>query len=231
MTVHLFETNAVTARVESIGNEQTKIIHIADFFTDPDAVVAAACDQTYARINPHYPGVRAPVAAELLQTLCDTLAEQDLAGSPSGRTWQGRAWYSIVTSPPQRLTPIQRLPHFDGFDEAQLAVMIYLDHTAHGGTAFFRQHKTGIERVTEQRFPEYKKSLERSVQAAGLPAARYVTDGAPHFEKIGASDGAFNSLIIYPGTLLHSGVIRNDLPLETDPARGRLTINGFFSPK
>jgi len=230
--VGLFETNSLTARVESIGVEQTNITHIADFFKDPDAVVLAACDKTYARINPHYPGVRAPVEGELLQTLCDTLAEQDLAdGARSGRVWQGQAWYSIVTCPPQRLTPIQRLPHFDGFDEQQLAVMIYLDHTAHGGTAFFRQHETGFERVTEQRFPEYKQSLERSVQAAGLPAARYVTDGAPYFEKIGESDAAFNSLIIYPGTLLHSGVIHNDLPLEADPARGRLTINGFFSPQ
>ena len=106
--------------------------------------------------------------------------------------------------------------------------MIYLDHTEHGGTAFFRHRSTGFERVTEARYPEYKQKLERDVSRTGLPPARYITDGAPHFEKIGESDATYNSLIIYPGTLLHSGVIRNDAPLLADPANGRLSINGFF---
>lgn len=215
-----------------MGAERTNIVRISGFFRDPDAVIAAAAEKGYARINPHYPGIRAPVEPDLLQTLCDTVAAQDFSnGAPSSRTWNGEAWYSIVTCPPERLTPIQRLPHFDGFNEAQVAVMIYLNHTSHGGTAFFRQRATGFERITEQRFPEYKKALETGVRETGLPAARYVTDGAPHFDKIGESDAAFNSLIIYPGSLLHSGVIRNEEPLESDPVRGRLTINGFFSPQ
>ena len=231
MTENPFQTNAIGAQVEAIGNERTKIVQIADFFKDPEAVVAAASDKTYARINPHYPGVRAPVEAALLHELIDLIASQDRpAETISPRTWKGEAWYSIVTCPPQRLTPIQRLPHFDGFNEDQVAVMIYLNHTAHGGTAFFRQRATGFERITEQRFPEYKARLEDGVRKSGLPEARYVTDGAPHFEKIGETDAAFNSLVIYPGTLLHSGVIRNDIALESDPARARLTINGFFSP-
>ncbi len=227
-----FEINAGNVRVEKVGNERTQVIHIADFFKDPDEVASAATSQKFERINPHYPGVRAPVESDLLKRLISTVAEHfPKLSSGLNAKWNGAAWYSIVTCPPEQLTPIQRLPHFDGFDEKQVAVMIYLDHTEHGGTAFFRHRSTGFERVTEARYPEYKQKLERDVSRTGLPPARYITDGAPHFEKIGESDATYNSLIIYPGTLLHSGVIRNDAPLLADPANGRLSINGFFRPE
>ena len=225
------EIKLTNTTVETVGNEATKILRVADFFGDPDAILDAASDATYAHINPHYPGVRATVPSELLDQLCDTVSDLvvDHLGQQK-RPWAGQAWYSIVTHVPGQLTPIQRLPHFDGFDEEQLAIMIYLNHTAHGGTAFYRQKATGYERITEARFPEYKSKLESGVRAAGLPPARYITDGAPHFEKITDFGAAFNSLILYPGTLLHSGVINNDAPLPSDPRTGRLTLNGFFRP-
>ena len=226
-----FEIGATRVRVEEVGVERTRILHIADFFKDPDAVVEVAKHQKLERINPHYPGVRAPVERMLLKRLCETVAELGMESSLGGdASWNGAAWYSIVTCPPAELAPIQRLPHFDGFDETQVAVMIYLNHTAHGGTAFFRHRSTGFERVTEARYPEYKQKLERDVSRSGLPPAEYITDGGPYFEKIGESDAAFNSLVIYPGTLLHSGVIRNDTALDPSPGQGRLTINGFFRP-
>jgi hypothetical protein len=108
--------------------------------------------------------------------------------------------------------------------------MIYLNRTDHGGTAFYRQTSTGFECISEARFADYKAQLEAGVRKTGLPPAAYISDGAPHFEKIHESDAAFNSLILYPGTILHSGVIRNDRPLASDPRNGRLTINGFFRP-
>ena len=227
-----FEFQVSRSSLSSIGNEQTKLVEVSDFFDDPEAVISAAAKERFAQINPHYPGVRAPVGLALLEHLCDcvsVLASRHLGRSE--RVWEGQAWYSIVTQSPDRLTPIQRLPHFDGFDEDQLAVMIYLNRTEHGGTGFYRHLSTGFERVTEIRYPAYKASLELDMRKTGLPPAVYPSDGAPHFEKICESDAAHNSFILYPGTILHSGVIRNDLPLSTDPDRGRLTINGFFRPR
>lgn len=227
-----FEKNPLIPTLAKIGAEQTQIVQVSDFFKAPELVVEAASSHRYAHINPHYPGIRANVEPVLLAGLCETVS--DLVATQFGaakQAWMGQAWYSIVTHPKERLTPIQRLPHFDGFDESQLAVMIYLNQTEHGGTGFYRHLSTGFERVTEARYPSYKTSLESDVQKTGLPPARYIEDGAPHFEKIFESDASFNNLILYPGTSLHSGVIDNAAPLPSDPLRGRLTINGFFRPR
>lgn len=220
-----------TAKVSTIGHDQIEIVQVADFFNAPETLVEIAETLTFARINPHYPGIRAEVDPALLGVLCETVST--LAATQLGRPqteWVGHAWYSIVTQPPAALTPIQRLPHFDGFDESQMAVMIYLHRTAHGGTGFYRQCATGYEIVTEGRYPEYKAALEAGVREHGLPAARYIEDGAPLFERVAAFEAAFNSLILYPGTALHSGVIDNQARLSSDPRAGRLTINGFFRP-
>ena len=226
-----FEQNPLESTLSQIGTEQTQIVQVSDFFKAPELVVEAASSHRYAYINPHYPGIRASVEAGLLAGLCEAVS--DLVATHSGaekRDWIGRAWYSIVTHPKERLTPIQRLPHFDGFDESQLAVMIYLNQTKHGGTGFYRHLSTGFERVTEARYPSYKTALETGVQKSGLPPAQYIEDGAPHFEQIFESDASFNSLILYPGTILHSGAINNQVELPADSKTGRLTINGFFRP-
>ncbi|MFN3211859.1 MAG: DUF6445 family protein [Henriciella sp.] len=226
-----FELSLSNSSLVQIGREETKIVEVSEVFKQPNAVISTAAEQRYAHINPHYPGLRAQVESALLSALCETVSR--LAAANLGRpkmNWVGQAWYSIVTTPKERLTPIQRLPHFDGFDENQLAVMIYLNRTAHGGTGFYRHLETGFECVTEPRYPTYKTALERGVQKTGLPPAQYIEDGAPHFEKLTELGGAFNSLILYPGVSLHSGVINNAEPLPSDPLRGRLTINGFFRP-
>lgn len=226
-----FDSSLAQRKVEKIGRDGVQIVRVADFFKQPGLVFEGAVTHQYARINPHYPGVRAEVEPELLQRLCQAVSElvAEQTQSPT-KTWIGQAWYSMVTVPKEQLTPIQRLPHFDGFDENQLAVMIYLNHTGHGGTAFYRQKTTGFERVTEARFPDYKADLENSVRTKGLPPAKYITDGAPHFEQTADLGATHNSLILYPGTALHSGLIENDAPLSSDPKLGRLTINGFFRP-
>ena len=223
---HPFESTLIPS-----GVEQTNIVQVSDFFKTPELVVEAASSHRYAHINPHYPGIRASVETDLLVGLCEAVSE--LVAAHSGaekRDWIGQAWYSIVTHAKERLTPIQRLPHFDGFDESQLAVMIYLNRTEHGGTGFYRHRSTGFERITEARYQAYKSALENDVQKSGLPPAQYIEDGAPHFEKVFESEASFNSFILYPGTSLHSGVINNQADLPSDPRAGRLTINGFFRP-
>lgn len=207
------------------------IVTIDEFLDQPDQVIEHACLQNFAQITPQYPGVRAPLDPGLCAAMIDSLSPclSDWFGTAHGR-WSMQAWYSIVTSAPGDLLPIQRLPHVDGTDPNQIAMMLYLHRTGHGGTAFFRHKSTGYEALTDATYPHYRDQLQRDVARSGLPPAAYVTDGEPLFERTHATPGLFNQAVFYRGNILHSGVIDNSAPLLRDPRGGRLTINGFFRP-
>jgi hypothetical protein len=82
--------------------------------------------------------------------------------------------------------------------------------------------------------------IERLVQAAaewpperfhaetGI-ARRYMTESNAWFQKVLAVEPRWNRMIVYPGTVMHSGDIAAPELLSDDPRRGRLTINGFFA--
>lgn len=212
-----------------IGDEQSSLIVIDGAYSDPESVIEDAASKDYARITPYYPGIRAAVSEYLTQSLMTRL--QPVLQKTFGHdAWAGEHWYSIVTTPPEKLAPIQRLPHVDGTDPDQIAYLAYLHRTGHGGTGFFRNKSTGFETITADRFPTYQKALHEDVGRHGLPAARYNTQGEPIFTRFHEVEGLFNRLIIYRGNLLHSGLIDNDADLSPDPRIGRLTVNGFLRP-
>lgn len=219
------------ARLLSFSPLNHRLVAVDGFLEQPELAVQMACLQNFAEITPQYPGVRAPldsaVCAAWLTLLSPMLSRE--FGEADGQ-WSMQAWYSLVTKPPAALQPIQRLPHVDGTDPRQVAMMLYLHRTGHGGTAFFRHRSTGLEAITAADFPRYKAALERDVGRTGLPPAAYTTDGAPHFERTYATEGRFNQAVFYRGNILHSGVIDNGCDLSADPAIGRLTINAFFRP-
>lgn len=226
------DTNSLAnARVEQFSSQNHTIVHVGGLMGEPDAAIERASLQNFAQITPQYPGLRAPLDPATSRSWITALSPllSRAFGEPDGE-WQMQAWYSIVTLSPGQLAPIQRLPHVDGTDPRQVALMLYLHRTGHGGTAFFRHRSTGLEALTAADWPRYKAALEGEIAQTGLPPAAYATDGAPLFERTYASEGAFNQAVFYRGNLLHSGVIDNTAPLAPDPRAGRLTINAFFRP-
>jgi len=198
----------------------------------PKEAISAASLQKFAKITPQYPGIRAGLPETVLHSWLEVLSptlDNHFGAAPNG--WEMQAWFSLVTHRPEDLIPMQRLPHVDGTDPNQLAMMLYLHDTDHGGTGFYRHRSTGLTALTDATFPRYREALQQDVARTGLPPAAYVTDGAPHFERIHASEGTFNQAIFYRGNLLHSGLIDERAPLSPDPTKGRLTINAFFRPK
>ena len=216
---------------ERFSNNNHILIVIDDFLLMPNDAIKHAKMQKFAKITPQYPGVRAPLDSAIADVWLDELSPLLSAafGAPAGR-WSMQGWHSMVTSRPEDLLPIQCLPHVDGTDPEQVALMLYLHQTGHGGTAFFRHKATGLEALTVETFPQYRASLERDVAKTGLPPKAYVTDGAPHFERIHKTEGKFNQAVLYRGNILHSGVIDNSAPLPEDPDTGRFTINAFLKP-
>ena len=222
--------------VDRFSSHNHHLVSIDDFLTHPEDVIAQATLQNFAQITPQYPGVRAPIHPAARQAWLAQLAPllDQWFGAPESGRWTMEAWYSLVTTPPARLHPIQRVPHVDGTDPAQIAMMLYLHRTGpeakHGGTAFFRHRATGLESLSAEDFPRYANAVNAEVARTGMPPAAYPTDGAPHFERTHVADGTFNRAVFYRGNILHSGVIDNAAPLHADPRKGRLTINAFFGP-
>lgn len=219
------------AQTGTFSASNQMLASIDGFLEAPEQVILQAGLQNFAKITPQYPGLRAPLDPAICRAWLSQLTPLlDQWFGPYGRPWEMQAWYSLVTTPPTQLAPIQRLPHVDGTDPTQIAMMLYLHRTGHGGTAFFRHKSTGLESLTANDFPRYAAALQAEVGRTGLPPAAYPTDGAPHFERVHTVPGAFNSAVFYRGNILHSGVIDNAAPLSVDPAEGRLTINAFFRP-
>ncbi len=207
------------------------LVSVDGFLNAPDDVILQANLHDFAKISPQYPGVRAALDSAVCGVWLARLSPLlDQWFGPYGRPWEMQAWYSLVTTPPRELGPIQRLPHVDGTDPTQIAMMLYLHRTGHGGTAFFRHRSTALESLTAGDYPRYAAALQADVARTGLPPAAYTTDGTPHFERVHTVPGTFNSAVFYRGNILHSGVIDNHAPLSPDPRDGRLTINAFFRP-
>lgn len=217
--------------ISHFSSQNHRLVTIDGLLAEPESVIEQALLQIFARITPQYPGLRAPLDPAVCAYLTGALAPVlDQGFAAPGTRWEMQAWFSLVTTPPAALAPIQRLPHVDGTDPRQIAMMLYLHRTGHGGTAFFRHRSTGLESLTAEDYPRYAAALQADVARTGLPPAAYTTDGAPHFEPIHVAPGTFNSAIFYRGNILHSGVIDNAAPLCADPRAGRLTINAFFRP-
>lgn len=220
------------AAISDFSQKNHRYVSIQGFMKSPETAIESAYLQNFAKITPQYPGIRAPLPEAVSMDWAKALAPMlDSAFGNAGYGWDIQAWFSLVTAKPNELIPLQCFPHVDGTDPDQLAMMLYLDRTDHGGTAFFRHRATGLEALTADTFPQYREALQSEVARTGLPKPAYVTDGAPHFERIHHSEGAFNQAIFYRGNVLHSGNIRNDVELSDDPKTGRLTINAFFRPR
>lgn len=219
-------------KIEKFGQEQEPIAVIDDLSDVFDALRRQAQSLSYQRLGPHYPGIRAPADVEYLKAALPILRPilEDVFGAHAGLSLVESA-YSIVTTRPNDLTPIQCMPHFDGVEPERLAVLHYLSDETTGGTAFYRHRATGYETVTADKYETYRKTLEAEVAQDGLPRKDYMRGDTKRFECIGRISARPNRCLIYRGTTLHSGWIPKDLPFDPNPASGRLTINTFLRAK
>lgn len=221
-----------TIRVEQQGHEDEPVIVVDDALAAPDAWRGLAAKLRYSRIGPHYPGVRAPIpqeeAAEMRAEMAGLIGSVfDLDPVPGVL----ECFFSIVTTPPEQLAPIQRLPHFDGLERERIAVLIYLSGADQGGTAFYRQRATGFETVDANRYDQFEAALNAGVAEHGLPPPAYIAGDTPLFEQVAAYEARPNRALIYRSCLLHCAHIAPGTVLPADPRAGRLSINSFlFGP-
>ncbi len=216
------------ARLLHLGRERQPLLLIDDFADDPLAMIEEACALRWGRHGAHYPGPRAALPPARVQACLQGLEEPiaSVFGIARGRVLE--AWYSLVTTPPSALAPIQRLPHVDGLEPQRLALLHYLDRGQTGGTAFYRQRATGFESLDAGRYPRYTAALQDGVARHGLPPAAYIAGDTVLFEQVARIEARFNRAILYRGNLLHCADIPAGAALGSDPRSGRLTANTFL---
>ncbi|HEX5182227.1 MAG TPA: DUF6445 family protein [Allosphingosinicella sp.] len=217
-----------------VGAGAHPLVVVDDFGGDPAGVVEiAAALAPFPRSDTYYPGLRRLIGPEDEAADAYVVATLERAGPFIAGAFDAdrfeliEASFSMVTDLPDRLAPAQRAPHFDSTDPEQLAILHYLGGTERTGTAFYRQRSTGIETVDEA-------NLDRFVAAAKAESAQlsgYTSGSNAFFDQIAAIDGVRDRLIIYRGSMLHSGIIPPDLPFDPDPRCGRLTANIFVRLK
>jgi hypothetical protein len=215
-----------------IGDEREPVLQTEAMLAEPGKLIELAVHSDFApAYGPRggYPGLRAVLPDEYVATvvnaLAGPLAEAFALGSI--RPIRAQGVFSVVTLPTDALVAPQRAPHVDSVDTMQFAILHYLCDGAFGGTSFYRHRATGFESLTQERLPAYTAR-----RAGEDPAAGYVDDGAPWFERTGQVSASMNRLVAYRSCVLHSGHIPAPELLTSDPRRGRLTANVFvtFAP-
>lgn len=210
------------------GAEREPVVVIDNFAPDPQRFIDDAGFLYFSPIGPHYPGVRAVVAAPMLRDLLAALEPvvADTFGASGFEVLN--AFYSLVTTPPSALAPIQRLPHFDGVERERLALLHFLSRDERSGTAFYRHRATGFETANAERLPQYLSALDADLKQHGMPEPSYIGGDTPIFERIARHEGRFNRAILYRSNTLHCADIPEDMTFVADPEAGRLTVNTFI---
>lgn len=218
--------------VRMVGTEQIPVVTIDHFALDSDAVVEQAYRTAEFGDDPTsaYPGVRAALTRShvvlVLQALLPLMRKvysipENLSVKPVN------AVYSLVTTPESKLRVLQRLPHFDSIKQSYFAITHFLARGRFGGTGLYRHRPTGFETVTEDRINRYIKAGDAFLAEHGDPPQRYFGTGDSHYELIHRIRYRTNRLVIYPGCVLHSGLMDPQRDVGADPRTGRLTTNIF----
>jgi hypothetical protein len=219
----------VQHRVDYIGNARAPVLVIENAWLDPHALIEmAAARNDYRTRSLYYPGVRSSAPPEYAHATVARLRDLlrttfDLAGELVITD----ATFSLVVTPPDKLVPFQRVPHFDSADQNRIAVLHYLSDL--GGTSFYRHRNTGIEIVTTDIQERYMRAVNAEVRTLGMPPAAYVDGDTPLFERIARYDAVLNRMLVYRGSMLHSVNVPPGFVPDANPRTGRLSLNTFLA--
>ncbi len=218
--------------VRRFGKEAEPVVVIDGFSGELERLITVGRRANYAPAQ-GYPGIRSPLDPNYLgskgQVLSEALARE--FGLTKQITIESCA-FSIVTTPPSKLSPPQRIPHYDGTEPNLIAVVQYTQGTGQGGTSFYRHRRTGFETVSAERAQAYRQGLAEDDAEFGAPPPSYHHGDSDRYEMIGEVEAKPDRLILYRGCRLHSGHIPHP-PEELSPGSplpndSRLTVTAFL---
>lgn len=222
--------------IKLVGAEQTPVIVIDDVLLRPALIETDACSSnSFTRDEKgFYPGARSSMPKDYIIEILRATYQQiaQIYKVPTALQLKPQAgYYSLVTKAESALSTLQRIPHFDAVQPYYFALLLYVNPRAHGGTGFFRDNTTQFERITRQKEQHYLDSAAHYINHVASPQSGYICDSTQQFTLIEHVDYRPNRLVIYPGNLLHSGLINPQTDISLDPEQGRLTANIFIDFK
>ncbi|QJR81362.1 hypothetical protein CA267_011525 [Alteromonas pelagimontana] len=227
-----FINSAALWHVMKIGQERTRVILVDDFLTDLTALQHEAYTAQYdGEGGTYYPGIRAAMPTETTKAImqaCAGAISQTYQRPPTSHYHVYNGFYSVATTAPAALTPLQRIPHFDSVKDGDFAVMLYVNTGEFSGTGFYR-HSSGFENISEARWPHFREARKQDATQAGEAKTGYFTGSDNAYTLMGSIAYRANRLVIYPASLLHSGLVKGRGDLAASPSSGRLTANLFVS--
>ena len=214
-----------------IGMEREPVVVVDNFLSSPELLIDYAADSAFDAVSDtFYPGSRAsvpPIYCFALRAFLGSVIGEAFGLHANAITGE-LGHFSVVTTPPEKLQMVQRMPHFDNTNPKQLALLHYLCGPAHGGTSFYRHRRTRFEYIDESRFSEYGNALTAELDSSGAPPAKYICGDDALFERTASFNAEFNRLLIYRSINLHSADIAPGFHFNPSPRDGRLTANTFF---
>jgi len=211
------------------GNEDINVLVVDDFHPAPETIIEYAEDELFIESGPTYPGIRGPGPDgyhQIIQSVLAATVDKMFQGALSARAELSAL--SLVTKSPDSLSPLQKIPHFDGPQKERLAFVHYLCSETYGGTSFYRHRATGYEAVTQARLNSYESVIAEELMELKNHQAAYPSQHTPFFEKIGSVECRYNRLVMYRGCALHSGDVPDPSQLSENVRTGRLTVTGFL---
>ncbi len=137
----------------------------------------------------------------------------------------------VTCVPEHQLSKIQAQPHTDIQQSSKhiryLAAVTYLfDQPQLGGTGFYSDCIASDQVVSER--------VDARDNVASLPSKevgdlKYITSSTNMFRLDGVSSAAYNRMIVFESTKLHSGHLQSPSLLSSNICSGRLTLNSFFT--
>ncbi len=222
--------------VSTVGEEKNKLLIFDNLLISPDSMVDCAKKLNFtpypsAVERKGYPGVRVQSPAAFGDSIREIIvpivrSEFDIPENRKVKTLQEA--FCLMATPEEELGPLQTIPHFDTTDQNFFAVLLYLCGPEHGGTGLYRHNSTGFESVLPERADQYLDACYEELNSKRR-SKRYIDESDDLFTKFDFVPIAYNRLVVYRGSLLHSANILSDISLQASASKGRLTANVFIA--
>jgi hypothetical protein len=220
--------------IERFGKGRFCIV-IDDALVDPEGLVRFAGDQSNAFQSVDfnaYPGVLLPAPAAISLALNEFFIQHVRRHFDARRSLRMHSRFALVTLPPRALKPFQQVCHrdsqgLDARESIQASVLYLFKDENFGGTSFYEPAVSTAE--AEQLFHDASTLSPNEFAAKYAIPPGYIHESNPYFRQIGSVAAKWNRMILYDGSMLHSGDITAPEKLSADPLAGRLTLNGFFT--